>query len=119
MKAVLLASHGSYSPKTKQEIITLARRLKRRSGRGIVRYAFLEIESPNIPHGIDLCVQDGATEIIVLLNFLNSGKHADQDIPKIIRNATLRHPGIKIRMTKPLAHHPQFVKFLATMIRPS
>ena len=73
MKAILLVSHGSRSPKTKEEISDLVDILRQRLPRRIVEFAFLEIEAPNIPEGIDKCVSQGAAEIVVTLNFLNSG----------------------------------------------
>ena len=78
MRAILLVSHGSRSPKTKEEILVLMERLRQRFPLDIVEFAFLEIEPPNIPDGIDQCVLKGATEIIVTLNFLNAGRHGQQ-----------------------------------------
>ena len=51
-KAVLLISHGSQSPKTKQEVQLLLKRLKPLSDFEIFECAFLEIEKPSIPEGI-------------------------------------------------------------------
>lgn len=107
MKAVLLISHGSRSPETKREVSSLVVRLRQRMTGGIVEFAFLELESPSIPEGIDLCVQKGADEIVVLLNFLNSGRHVDVDIPEIVRNAQAKHLPIKISITKPVGQHPK------------
>jgi len=105
MKAVLLISHGSASPETKKEVIRLVERLRQRLAADIVEFAFLELERPSIPEGIDICIQKGAQEIVVLLNFLNSGRHVDIDIPAIVAQARLRHPGVKISMTKQVGQH--------------
>jgi sirohydrochlorin ferrochelatase len=86
MKAVLLISHGSHSAKTKQEISSLVQKLRTKTGIGIFEYAFLEIESPSIPEGLQICIDQGATEVLVLLNFLNSGRHVNQDIPMIVHD---------------------------------
>jgi sirohydrochlorin ferrochelatase len=45
MKAILLVSHGSRSPKTKEEISVLVNILRQRLPQDIVEFAFLEIES--------------------------------------------------------------------------
>ncbi len=117
MKAVLIISHGSYSPKTKKEIKALTETLRKKSSLKIFHYAFLEIESPDIPKGIDLCVEEGATEVIVLLNFLNSGKHVDEDIPRIIREARLKHPQVKISITSPIGQHAGIVTLFLDLIK--
>lgn len=116
MNAVLLISHGSQSPKTKIEIDELVSRLKSKSGVPIMHYAFLEIESPSIPEGIDQCVRDGAKNIVVLLNFLNAGRHVDEDIPRIIREARQKYPDTHIRLTPPVGRHPNIVDLFLEMM---
>ena len=107
MKAVLLISHGSHSPKTKQEVVSLIKHLKSLSGVGIFECAFLEIESPSIPEGIDICIGQGATDVTILLNFLNSGRHVDEDIPRIVNEAKQKYPNVKFRITSPIGQHPK------------
>ncbi len=116
MKAILLISHGSQSPKTKQEVKALVKILKKQSKILIFKYAFLEIESPSIPVGIDQCVNEGATHVVVLLNFLNSGKHVDIDIPTIIRQASKKYPQVLITITKPVGQHPRIVDLFLDML---
>ena len=116
MKSILLVSHGSKARKAREEIETLAAQLKKKSGVAIVQPVFLEIESPDIPEGIRQCVQKGATEISILLNFLNSGRHAGDDIPKIIRQARKNHPGVKFRMTKPIGQQNYLVDIFLKLL---
>lgn len=116
MRAILLVSHGSKEPKAREEIELLLRRLKEKSGITIMEAAFLEIESPDIPEGIRRCVKKGASEIIVLLNFLNSGKHASRDIPKIIDKARRDYPDIRFRITQPLGRHEGLINVFLKLI---
>ncbi len=116
MRSILLVSHGSKAPKARKEIEALAAQLKKRSGVALVQPAFMEIESPDIPEGIYRCVQKGATQITVLLNFLNSGRHAGADIPKIIRQAREDHPGVKFRMTKPVGQEEYLVDIFLKLL---
>ena len=115
-KAILLVSHGSRSPKTKEEIIVLVNSLSHRLSGIIVEYAFLEIESPSISEGIDNCVSKGATEVIVTLNFLNAGRHVDEDIPVIVRTAQEKYPHIKLSITKPIGQHPKISNLFIDLI---
>ena len=107
MKAILLVSHGSHSQKTKEEVSALVKQLKQESRIPIFEYAFLEIESPSIPEGIDLCAQKGVTEIVILLNFLNAGRHVDQDVPKIVQEESKKYPSVKFRISAPVGQHPK------------
>lgn len=106
MKAILLVSHGSRAPETEKEIRDLIGQLKKVSKLPILEYAFLEITAPSIPEGIDTCIQKGAKEISVLLNFLNTGKHVNEDIPRIVDQAKKMYPNICFKITKPIGQHP-------------
>jgi len=116
MKAILLVSHGSRSPKTKEEISDLVEILRQRLPEVIVEFAFLEIESPGIPEGIDRCVSQGATQVVVTLNFLNAGRHVDEDIPAIVLTAQKKYPQIKFSISKPIGQHPQIPNLFIDLI---
>ena len=116
MNAVLLISHGSRSAKTKEEVLELIEQLKLKSPHVLFECAFLEIEHPSIPSGIDLCVSKGATQITILLNFLNSGRHVDEDIPAIIKEAQIKYPQINFRITKPVGQHTGIANLFLDLI---
>jgi sirohydrochlorin ferrochelatase len=116
MKAVLLVSHGSRSPKTKDEISLLVNSLRQRLPDHIVEFAFLEIEHPSIPEGIERCITQGATELLVALNFLNAGRHVDTDIPAIVNLARKKYPEVKFSTTKPIGQHQQIPNLFIDLI---
>ncbi len=116
MKAILLVSHGSQSPKTKAEISSLVNQLRQRSLAAIVDYAFLEIEKPSIPDGIENCIKKGAKQIVILLNFLNSGKHVDEDIPRIVQEAKMKYAQVQISITKPITQQEGIIDFFVNIV---
>ncbi len=117
MKAILIISHGSRSPKTKQEVAVLVNRLRQSLPGMIVDFAFLEIEPPSIPEGIDQCVAQGADEVVITLNFLNSGRHVNDDIPSIVAESQKKYPHIKISITNPVGQHPQIPNLFIDLIK--
>ena len=117
MKSVLMISHGSQSPLTKEEVIRLTEHLKQESKLKIFEIAFLEINSPSIPEGIEHCVQKGAHEVVLLLNFLNSGNHVLEDIPAFVEDAVKKYPHVKFRMTPTIGQHPKISHLFLEMIR--
>ncbi len=117
MEAVLLISHGSRLAKTKEEVLVLLARLRQRVPERIYECAFLELETPSIPQGIDNCVTQGASRIIVLLNFLNSGRHVDHDIPAIIEQARHKHLGVQIQISTPIGQHSGIVDLFLDLIK--
>ena len=117
MKSVLLISHGSRFTSTEEEVRRFIGRLKECSDISIFEYAFLDVAHPSIPEGIDMCVEKGATEIIILLNFLNSGSHVDEDIPYIVNDARSKYPKVIFHITKPLGQHDQIINLFLDMIQ--
>jgi sirohydrochlorin ferrochelatase len=95
MKALLLIAHGSRRKQSNEEVMVLADKLKKNCSEqyGIVHAGFLELADTLIPDGIKQCVDDGATEIIVLPYFLNSGTHVVKDIPTIVEQTRTHYQG--------------------------
>jgi sirohydrochlorin ferrochelatase len=116
VKALLLVSHGSRSPQARREVDALAKVLKEKSGFPIVQTAFLDVETPDIPEGISLCANRGAAEIIVLMNFVNSGNHVMVDVPALVEQSARAYPTLKFRITPHIGGHPKipdlFLDFL-------
>ncbi|HLF17801.1 MAG TPA: CbiX/SirB N-terminal domain-containing protein [Candidatus Omnitrophota bacterium] len=117
MKAALVISHGSRSSKTKEEVAALIRKIKKRSSITIIEYAFLELESPDISTGIGRCIDKGATDILIMLNFLNAGRHVDQNVPAIIRKTREKFPSVKIKISKPIGQHKGIVDLFVDSIQ--
>jgi sirohydrochlorin ferrochelatase len=117
MKSVLLISHGSHSPKLEPEIIKMTSVLKQKSGIAIFEYAFLEINQPDIAAGIINCINKGANEVTILLNFLNSGRHVNEDIPRIVNETNKKYPHVKMTITKPVGQHPKIDELFLDLIK--
>ncbi len=100
MKAILLVAHGSKRSQSNDELLSIAEKLKNICSKqySIVQAAFLELAEISIPDGIKLCIDKGATSIIVLPYFLNSGKHVVEDIPNIVKNTAEKYPNVKIKI---------------------
>ena len=104
MKALLLVAHGSRRAKSNQEVVEMSKKLKKHcEGEfDFVNPAFLELADVLIPDGIKQCVEDGATSIIVLPYFLNSGRHVVEDIPNIVNAEKENYPDVPITISSHL-----------------
>ena len=98
MKALLLLAHGSRRKQSNVEVVKLIEKIKGRCSAQfeVIYPAFLELSSPSIPEGIKMCADDGATSILVLPYFLNSGRHVHEDIPNLIIESKKLYPNICI-----------------------
>ena len=104
-RAILLVDHGSRREEANAQLEALAERVPER----IVRAAHMEIAAPDIAAGIDACVAAGADEIAVVPCFLWPGAHIQEDVPRLVREAAARHPGLRVRVGEPLGLHPKLV----------
>jgi sirohydrochlorin ferrochelatase len=104
MKALLLVAHGSRRKQSNDEVVLLAEKLKKNCSEqyNIIHAGFLELAETLIPDGIKKCVDDGATSIIVLPYFLNSGRHVVEDIPNIVEETRPDYPDIDIKIAQHL-----------------
>ncbi|MFC4766363.1 sirohydrochlorin chelatase [Effusibacillus consociatus] len=103
---VVLVAHGSREPSANEELVRIAELLNQDPDYQIVQPAYLELAEPDIPTGIDLCVKKGADRVIVVPYFLLAGSHVREDLPRLVADASARHPGIPIRLVESLGYHP-------------
>jgi len=116
MKALLLIAHGSRRKQSNEEVVMLAERLRNSCSEQypIIHAGFLEFAEPLIPDGIKKCIDDGASSIIVLPYFLNSGHHVIEDIPNIVNDTKARYPDIEIKIATHLGASPLMGDLLIT-----
>ena len=114
MKALLLIAHGSRRKKSNDEVVTLADKLKHNCSAqyAIIHAGFLELAETLIPEGIKKCVDDGATSIVVLPYFLNSGRHVIEDIPNIVNNTKSLYPDVEIKIAAHLGASEMMIDLL-------
>ena len=115
-RAILLVDHGSRREEANVVVEEVARqvscRLAERAPRTFtfVQAAHMELAEPDVAGGIDACVAAGAEEIVVHPFFLGPGNHTTHDIPRLVEDATKRHPGVRVRISAPLGPHAKLAE---------
>jgi sirohydrochlorin ferrochelatase len=99
--SLLIVAHGSRRSESNIEVEQLTQVIREKTlGKYLsVSYAFLELAEPPISKAIDKCVQQGATDILLLPYFLSAGRHVQQDIPEEMTAKQIQYPHINIRVT--------------------
>lgn len=113
--AVVLFAHGSRSIDANEWHRSLASRLAERTGRR-VEPAFLELAAPDLPTAVDTLVAEGHRRIVVMPCLLAPGRHAREDLPKLVDAAVGRHPGVAIALAPILGEDPALVELLASRL---
>ena len=112
-KALILLAHGSRAPETFEEMRALAEGLQARQDGTRVQPAFLGMLQPDLADAVSQAAAAGAYEIRILPLFLFSGKHVQEDIPRLIEQARAMHPGVRIELLDAAGRHPDFAGFVA------
>jgi len=107
MHALLLIAHGSRREASNEEVRELAAEFERIVGDRFDRVvpAFLELAEPDIPTGVDLCVEAGATSITAVPYFLSAGRHVANDIPAELAKAARKQTAVTIHQSDYLGKH--------------
>jgi cobalt/nickel transport system ATP-binding protein len=116
-RAVVLVDHGSREREANRQLAAIAAALRRRLPGRRIATAHLSLARPTLPDAIDACAAAGAREIVVTPYFLAPGRHATGDVPRLAREARARHPGVRIRVAKPLGVHAGLVAAVAERVR--
>jgi sirohydrochlorin ferrochelatase len=107
--AVILLGHGSRAEEANEAMYEVVRRLQVRRPALRLSAAFLEINAPSIPEGIDFHAEAGAERIILLPYFLHLGNHVQRDLPGFMEEGRNRHPHVEIGLSDHLGFHPKLV----------
>ena len=108
-RAILLIDHGSRRAEANAQLEDVAAQVRKRAPDSIVEIAHLEIADPDIVEGIEACVKQGATRIVVHPYFLAPGRHTTEDIPAHVERARERHPNVRILISNALGDHPALI----------
>ncbi len=116
-RALLLVGHGSRDPEGNEEFLEFVGNFQGHSRRDRIYAAFVELATPTIEEGIHRCVQEGADEVVILPLLFFAAGHAKTDIPREVRRARLRYPGVVFYYGAPLGIHPSLLEVLDQRVR--
>jgi len=109
VNAVLLIAHGSRRAEANADLVRLAEMLRDTRDYPIVEPSYLEIAEPTIPQGAAACVQQGATQVLMLPFFLSAGSHVVDDLERHRRELTQQFDGVRFTLCAPLGLHPLMI----------
>jgi sirohydrochlorin ferrochelatase len=107
--ALLLIAHGSRRPEANLDLEFVAAALRARGRYPIVRVSYLELAEPNIETGGARCVEDGATDVVLVPYFLSPGVHVGEDLTAARTALSARFPHVRFVLAEPLGRHPLLV----------
>ena len=113
--AVILVDHGSRKAEANDMLIEVARKYKTLYNIEIVEAAHMELSEPSISTAFKKCVDQGAQRIICHPFFLSKGRHVQEDIPNMMREAAAEHATIReveYSITEPLGVQEKILELI-------
>jgi sirohydrochlorin cobaltochelatase len=111
--AVILFGHGSRDPLWRAPMDAVAERV---AAKGItVRCAFLELTPPDLRTSVEELVALGVRQIAVVPMFLGAGRHARDDLPRLVDELKRGHPDLQLDLRMPVGEDPRVLDLLASI----
>ncbi|MFT5590568.1 MAG: sirohydrochlorin cobaltochelatase [Bradyrhizobium sp.] len=79
----------------------------------VVRLAFLELMTPQLPATVAALAADGRTDITIVPVFLGQGSHLLRDLPLIVEELRTSHPQLVIRVAAAAGEDPDVLGAIA------
>ena len=99
-RALILFAHGARSAAWAAPFERLRDMLQARQPDVTVALAFLELMTPRLPELVPELVLGGIEHVTVVPVFLGQGGHVLRDLPLIIEQLRLDHPGVEIKVAE-------------------
>lgn len=113
--AVILFAHGSRDAAWHAPIQSVARRVSARDPALPVSCAYLELTDPDLPTACGELVARGVRRIRVLPMFLGTGRHAREDLPRLVADARRAWPEVEFVLEPAVGEHPKLLDLLAEL----
>ena len=110
---IILLAHGSRDPQWRAPIEAVAARIRARQPERAVCCAYLELCAPSLPQAASDLIADGARQIRVFPIFLGLGKHAREDLPRLIDAIRAAHPGVTVELLPTAGEYEQLTALMA------
>ena len=112
-RAIILFAHGSRDALWKRPIEAVADRLRQLRPDARVCCAYLELDTPDLAGATLEMVAAGARHVTVLPMFLGIGRHAREDLPKLVLSVRSQHPDLVMDLRNAVGEDPQVLELLA------
>jgi len=109
----ILLAHGSRDPLWRQPVEAVARQIEMLRPDLCVRCAYLEISAPDLATSVAELLPLGVSSITVLPLFLGIGKHAREDMPRLVAKLRVTHPQIAFVLKPSIGEEAQVLELIA------
>ena len=110
---IILFAHGSRDPQWRLPIEAVATQIVQRQPGALVRCAYLELCLPSLPDDATELIAAGAQILRVFPLFLGVGKHAREDLPRLISELREVHPDVAVELLPTAGESEKLIALMA------
>jgi sirohydrochlorin cobaltochelatase len=114
-QAIILFAHGSKDALWRRPIEAVANQMKQLSPDTQVACAYLELTEPDLPTTVAGLVQTGVNAIRIVPMFLGVGRHAREDLPLLLKDLIIQHPGVTFELRNAIGEEPELTRAMAAI----
>jgi len=110
---VILFAHGSRDALWRAPIEAVCAHIQQQQPALAVCCAYLELCAPDLPQAAAQLVALGVTRLTVVPMFLGTGRHAREDLPRLIEQVRADHPGLGVHVQRSIGEDPRMLALMA------
>ena len=114
-QGVILFGHGSRDPQWHAPLQAVASRIRAQSPHLHVSCAFLELTAPDLLTAAQAMVASGVQRIRILPLFLGMGRHAREDLPRLVAEVQAQFTGASIDLRPAVGTEERLIALLAAL----
>ena len=112
---IIVFAHGSRDPLWRIPVEAVAKAILQRAPDALVRCAYLELCEPTLAQAASDLIAACAHNIRVLPLFLGVGKHAREDLPRLMEELRVLHPATSFELLATVGENPALIALIADM----
>ena len=110
---IVLLAHGSRDPLWHRPVQSVARAIQQHAPGLPLECAYIEISQPDLNEAVERLMHAGVEAIRVIPLFLGVGRHAREDIPRLIANLTEQYPQVQFDLRPAVGEDERLIALLA------
>ncbi len=113
LRGVILLGHGSRDPLWRAPLEAVLARIQQQQPQLPCCCAYLELTAPSLEEAADGLIAQGVAQLRITPMFLGTGKHAREDIPRLVAALRARHPGVAVEVQASVGEDARVTALLA------
>jgi sirohydrochlorin cobaltochelatase len=114
-RGIILLAHGSRDPQWREPIEAVAAQIRADAPGTPVLCAYVELCAPSLPEAAMDLIAEGVDSIRVFPLFFGVGKHAREDLPRLVDEIRASHPRIEVTLLPTAGEYRELTALMAAI----